>query len=89
MALKISKPTDYGVDATYWHIGNIQEDFKGGAAQLTLYGYTDEVARGAEKAPLAVAQHIFAEDNYVPERGREGWYNFLKQRADWQGAEDV
>lgn len=89
MALQIAKPTDFGVDATYWNIGAIQEDFKGGGAQLTLYGYKDAAARQDGKQPMSAIQRTFADNDYVAGRSREDWYNILKTKADWQGAEDV
>jgi hypothetical protein len=47
MALIKSIDTDYGIPASYWNIGAVQEDFKGKGTEVTFYGYASKEARDA------------------------------------------
>lgn len=78
MALIKSVPTDFGVDATYWNIGAVQEDFKGKGMEVTLYGYGTKEARQNEKQPLAVARIAFTGDKYLADSDRAALYGAVK-----------
>ena len=53
MALLKSIPTDFGINAEYWNIGAVQEDFKGKGTEVTFYGYATKEARDEGKQPLS------------------------------------
>lgn len=88
MALIKPVETDYGVFATYWHIGCIQEDFKGKGAEVTFYGYASEAARVAGKQPLSAGKMQVGGDEYAPDMTRPAVYALMKQRPEFQDAED-
>lgn len=88
MALIKPVETDYGVFATYWHIGCIQEDFKGKGAEITFYGYASETARVAGKQPLSAGKLEISGAEYSPDMTRPAVYALMKLRSDFQGAED-
>ena len=89
MALHISIETDYGIPATYWHIGAVQEDFRGKGTEVTLYGYASEAARHADKQPLSAGKVQLSGDEYVAGADREQLYSIIRQRPEFAEAQDV
>ncbi|HYH18757.1 MAG TPA: hypothetical protein VD995_09060 [Azospirillum sp.] len=55
MALQKTTPTEFGVDATYWHILAIQVNRVQASVQVTMAGYLDAAARRSGCRPIAVA----------------------------------
>jgi len=88
MALRKEIMTEYGVTANYWSIGAVQEDFKGKGTEVTFYGYASAEARAAEKQPLAAGKVQIAGDEYVAGATREQLYSIIKQKPEFEGAED-
>lgn len=88
MALLNTVDTDFGVTASYWNIGTVQEDFKGKGTQVTAYGYASKDAFTAGKQPLAAAQVTFAGEEYVAGADRATLYSLLKQKPEFAGATD-
>jgi len=88
MALIKSIDTEYGIPATYWNIGGIQEDFKGKGAEVTFYGYADRSARDANKQPLSAGKMNIGGAEYSPDMTRPFVYQLMKQRPEFEGAED-
>ena len=88
MALKKSVMTEFGVTAEYWNIGAVQEDFKGKGTEVTFYGYASKDARDAEKQPLAAGKVQIAGDEYVAGADRAQLYAIIKQKPEFEGAED-
>lgn len=64
MALSKAIPTDFGIDATYWHILALQVNRADRNAAVTLAGYLDESARRAGRRPIAVMTLTLAGDAY-------------------------
>lgn len=60
MALQKTTPTEFGVDATYWHILAIQVNRVQPSLQVTMAGYLDAAARHGGCRPIAVATISFA-----------------------------
>jgi hypothetical protein len=89
MALIKSIPTEFGVSASYWNIGAIQEDFKGRGTEITFYGYASEQARLEEKQPLASGKMQIAGEEYIAGADRAALYEFIKQRPEFEDAEDA
>ena len=89
MALIKSIMTDYGVPAAYWNIGAVQEDFKGKGTEVTFYGYASKEAREAGKQPLSAGKVQIAGDEYVAGADRSVLYSIIKQKSEFEGAEDV
>ena len=88
MALSKAIDTDFGTQAHYWNIGAVQEDFKGKGTEVTFYGYIDEAARRAEKQPLSAGKVTISGDEYVAGADRAALYAIIKQRPEFEGAED-
>lgn len=89
MALIKSIPTDFGIDAQYWNIGAVQEDFKGKGTEVTFYGYANEQARQEGKQPLSAGKVQIAGDEYVAGADRAALYVIIKQRPEFEGAQDA
>jgi len=89
MALLKSIPTDFGINAEYWNIGAVQEDFKGKGTEVTFYGYASKEARDEGKQPLSAGKVQIAGDEYVAGADRAALYAIIKQRPEFEGSEDV
>lgn len=89
MAIIKSIPTDFGVEASYWNIGAVQEDFKGKGTEVTFYGYASKEAREDGKQPLSAGKVQLAGDEYVVGADRATLYAVIKQRPEFQGAIDA
>lgn len=89
MALIKSIPTEFGVNAEYWNIGAVQEDFKGKGTEVTFYGYANEQARQDGKQPLASGKMQIAGDEYIAGADRAALYAIIKQRTEFEGAQDT
>lgn len=89
MALIKSIDTDYGIPATYWYIGAVQEDFKGRGTEVTFYGYASKEARESNKQPLGASKAQIAGDEYRVGATRATLYSILKQRPEFDGAVDA
>jgi len=89
MALIKSIMTDYGVPAAYWNIGAVQEDFKGQGTEVTFYGYASKEAREQGKQPLSAGKVQIAGDEYVAGADRQTLYAIIKQKPEFEGAEDA
>ncbi|WP_353862023.1 hypothetical protein [Azospirillum formosense] len=64
MALIKSIPTDFGIDARYWHIYSVDHNRQQQAAQVVLAGYLDESVRRAGHRPLATLTLMLAGSDY-------------------------
>jgi hypothetical protein len=89
MALIKSIPTDFGINAEYWNIGAVQEDFKGKGTEVTFYGYATKAAREAGAQPLSAGKVQVAGDDYVAGADRSALYQIIKLRPEFEGAEDA
>ena len=88
MALIVSIDTDFGIPASYWNIGAVQEDFKGQGTEVTFYGYASKEARLEGKQPLSAGKVQIAGEEYVAGADRSALYAIIKQRPEFQGAKD-
>ena len=89
MALIKAIPTDFGIDASYWNIGAVQEDFKGKGTEVTFYGYANEQARQDGKQPLSAGKVQIAGDEYIAGADRSALYSIIKQKPEFEGAQDA
>ena len=89
MALIKSIMTDYGICAEYWNVGAVQEDFKGRGTEVTFYGYASKEAREAGKQPLSAGKVQIAGEEYVAGADRAALYSIIKQKPEFEGAEDA
>lgn len=94
MALLKPINTEFGtpdapVYASYWNIGAVQEDFKGKGTEVTFYGYASKEAREAGKQPLSAGKVQIAGAEYVAGADRSVLYAIIKQRPEFEGAQDA
>jgi hypothetical protein len=89
MALIKAIPTDFGIDATYWNIGAVQEDFKGQGTEVTFYGYASKEARDSGKQPLSAGKVQVTGDEYVAGADRAALYAIIKLKPEFDGATDA
>lgn len=89
MALKKAIPSDFGINAEYWNVGSIQEDFKGAGVQVTLYGYLDQASRLAGKQPLASAVLNIVGPKYKADFTRADAYANVKTEDKFVDAIDA
>jgi len=89
MALIKSIPTDFGIDATYWNIGAVQEDFKGQGTEVTFYGYASKEAHDSGKQPLSAGKVQVTGDEYVAGADRAALYAIIKLKPEFDGATDA
>jgi hypothetical protein len=87
MALIISIDTDFGIPATYWNIGAVQEDFKGRGTEVTFYGYATKEARLSGKQPLSAGRVQVVGDQYIADATRAELYAVLAQRPEFLNAQ--
>ena len=88
MALLKTIETSFGVDAVYWNIFSLREDFKNGTNEVILYGYASKETREAKKDPIANKIILLEEDQYIEDATREAVYDALKLREEFLDAED-
>ena len=89
MALLKAIDTDYGIQANYWNVGAVQEDFKGKGTEVTFYGYASKEARDAGKQPLSAGKVQIAGDEYVAGADRSALYAIIKLKPEFEGAVDA
>lgn len=89
MALIKDIDTEFGISATYWNIGAVQEDFKGRGTEVTFYGYANKDAREAGKQPLSAGKVQISGEEYIAGADRAALYGIIKQRPEFSGAQDA
>jgi hypothetical protein len=56
---------------------------------VTFYGYASKEAREAGKQPLSAGKVQIAGDEYVAGADRAALYAIIKQKPEFEGAEDA
>jgi len=88
MALLKAVNTVFGIDANYWNIGAINEDFKDKKLEVVIYGYVSKEARNNNSEPVGWNNLYFNGDDYIQDATREKIYLALKSK-DFSDAEDA
>jgi hypothetical protein len=88
MALLKSVKTVFGIDATYWNIYSITEDFKNKSLEVVINGYVSKDVRDENHNPVAWQNLTFTGDDYIKDATRETIYLALKAK-DFSDAEDA
>jgi len=81
MALLKTVATQYGIDATYWNIFSINEDFKNKTLEVVINGYVSKEVRDANNEPIAWSNLTFSGDEYIKDVTRKAVYESLKTTA--------
>jgi hypothetical protein len=87
MALLKSVKTNFGIDATYWNISSIVEDFRTKNVVAVIVGYVSKEARNNNDYPITSDNLTFAGDDYIKDATREAVYLALKTK-DFSDAKD-
>ncbi len=88
MALLKSVKTNYGIDATYWNIFSIVQEFKFKRVAVTIAGYASKEVRDENLEPCAWQNVQFEGDDYIKDATREAVYLALKTK-DFSDAKDI
>ena len=88
MALLKAVKTNYGIDATYWNIFSINEDFKNKSLEVVINGYVSKEVRDENHNPVAWQNLTFTDDEYIKDATREAIYLALKAK-DFSDAVDA
>jgi hypothetical protein len=88
MALLKAVKTEYGIDATYWNIYSINEDFKNKSLEVAINGYVSKEVRDDNLNPVAWQNLTFTGDDYIKDATREAVYLALKAK-DFSDAVDA
>lgn len=87
MALSISIPTEFGIPATYWRLGEYHEVFGVRAvAVMDGFAHTDPADTDT---PLATRAFEILGEQYAPGMDRAAIYAVAKLRPEFAGAQDV
>jgi len=88
MALLKSVKTVFGIDANYWNIFSISEDFKNKSLEIVINGYVSKDVRDENHNPVAWNNLTFTGDDYIKDATREAVYLALKAK-DFSDAVDA
>lgn len=88
MALLKAVNTDFGIDANYWNIYSISEDFKNKSLEVVINGYVSKEVRDDDHNPVAWNNLTFTGDDYIKDATREAVYLALKAK-DFSDAVDA
>jgi len=88
MALLKSVNTAFGIDATYWNIFSITEDFKNKSLEVVINGYVSKEARDNNSEPVGWNNLYFNGDDYIKDATRKSVYEKLKT-TDFADAVDA
>jgi hypothetical protein len=88
MALLKAVNTAFGIDATYWNIFSINEDFKNKNLEVVINGYVSKEVRDENHNPVAWNNLTFTGDDYIKDATREAVYLALKTK-DFSNAQDA
>jgi hypothetical protein len=88
MALLKAVNTPFGIDAIYWNIYSISEDFKNKSLEVVINGYVSKEIRDENLNPVAWNNLTFAGDEYIKDATRESVYLALKAK-DFSDAQDA
>jgi len=88
MALLKAVNTVFGIDANYWNIYSISEDFKNKSLEVVINGYVSKEVRDENHNPVAWNNLTFNGDDYIKDATREAVYLALKAK-DFSDAVDA
>jgi hypothetical protein len=88
MALLKAINTEFGIDANYWNIYSISEDFKNKSLEVVINGYVSKEVRDGNLNPVAWNNLTFTGDEYIKDATREAVYLALKAK-DFSDAVDA
>jgi len=88
MALLKSVKTEFGIDANYWNIIAIKEEFKSKVIEVLMAGYINKEMRDANVDFVSSKIIILSNSDYIVDATRESVYLALKAK-DFSDAVDA
>lgn len=88
MALSLSIPTEFGINATYHRLAALQANWADGGCTGVMYSYLDESARQSGAKPLGTVQ-VQLTGVVEGELTRAALYAAIKAQPDWATAVDA
>ena len=88
MALLKAVKTNYGIDATYWNIFSITEDFKNKINEVVINGFFSKEVRDENHDACAWQNIQLTGNEYIKDATREAVYLALKAK-DFSDAQDA
>ena len=80
MALLKTVKTNFGIDATYWNIASINENFKDKTLEVVMFGYISQEIRASDSDPVSWKTFQFIENDYIKDATRALVYAALKTK---------
>lgn len=88
MALGKAFSTPFGVNAIYWKIANVMDNFLAASVKVVLAGYISKEARLAGAQPIVSQTVDIQGEAYTAEMSRASLYAAIKVDPVWENAED-
>jgi hypothetical protein len=89
MGLAAVIPTEFGVNATYWHIGAVSQDYRTKTCEVLLFGYVTKVAQERGKLPIASVKVSLSGNDFRPDADRATLYAILVNKPEFLTAEAI
>lgn len=81
MALLKTISTNFGIDATYWNIYSISEDFKNKSIEVAINGFASKENRDNSYDAIAWQNLTLSGEDYIKDATRKAIYESLKTTA--------
>ena len=91
MALNINKPTNYGINANYFKIVNLEVSYHFKVARVELAGFVNEQARLDNKEPISSFEFRFSNEDFdfsTDQNLTQKLYDKIKTQENWTDATD-
>jgi hypothetical protein len=80
MALLKAVKTNYGIDATYWNIASVNENFNDKTLEVVMFGYISQEVRASDLAPVSWQNITLINNDYIQDATRTLVYPVLKAK---------
>jgi hypothetical protein len=78
--------SNFGIDAVYWKIAELNANFADESINVVLFGFSSKEARFAGSEPLIKTGVKIPNNNYFD---RTSLYNLIKNFPEFDGAQDA
>lgn len=89
MAIQKEILSQYGVNAVYWNIAFMQNNFLDKVFYAKVFGYASKEAREALSQPVTVVELRMADDQYPGDIDRNKVYELIKTMPEFEGYADL
>lgn len=88
MALHHPILSEFGIQASYWRVAVVNDDFVNKKLTVTVLGYVNRRLRLSNYKPISHATFTLDSNDYAPEMGRPEIYKALKLKPEFKGSLD-